>query len=141
VIIYFDTSALVPLLIDEPTSEVCGELWDGADNVACTRLGYIEAVAAIAMAERIGRISEADATAGRGVLDELWPAFDVIELSGELMSDAARLAFLHGLRGYDATHCAAAIAANDVELVAASGDKRLLAAWQAEGVSVCDTSV
>ncbi|MBB2891676.1 PIN domain-containing protein [Flexivirga oryzae] len=140
-IIYFDTSALVPLLIDEPTSEVCGELWDGADNVACTRLGYIEAVAAVAMAERIGRISEADATAGRGVLDELWPAFDVIELSGELMSEAARLAILHGLRGYDATHCAAAIAVNDVELVAASGDKRLLAAWRAEGVSVCDTSV
>ncbi len=138
-IVYIDTSALVPLLIDEPTSNACGELWDGADNVTCTRLAYIEAVAAVAMAERMGRISATKARDGRGVLDELWPVVDVIELDQELMSEAARLAVLHGLRGYDATHCAAAVAASDVELVAASGDTRLLAAWRAEGIAVRDT--
>lgn len=138
-IVYVDTSALVPLLIDEPTSAACGELWDSADRVTCTRLAYIEAVAAVALAERMDRISATEARAGLAVLDELWPVVDVIELDQELMSEAARLAVLHGLRGYDATHCAAAIAANDLELVAASGDTRLLAAWRAEGVAVRDT--
>jgi predicted nucleic acid-binding protein len=138
VIVYVDTSALVPLLIDEPTSAACGELWDGADKVTCTRLGYVEAVAAVALAERMGRIASAEAIDGRAILEELWTAVDVIELDNELMSAAAGLSVRHGLRGYDAVHCAAAVAANDDELVAASGDKRLIAAWRTEGVAIRD---
>jgi predicted nucleic acid-binding protein len=140
VIIYVDTSALVPLLINEPTSEACGELWDSADSITVTRLAYIEAVAALAMAQGMGRISMEEATDGRSVLDDLWPVVDVIELDRELMFEAARLAVVHGLRGYDATHCAAAVAVNDAEFVAASGDARLLTAWRAEGVAVRDTN-
>lgn len=140
-IIYVDTSALVPLLIAEPTSEACGELWDGADEITATRLAYIEAVAALALAGRLGRISEEQGMQGRSVLDDLWSVVDVIELDQGLMSEAARLAVVHGLRGYDATHCAAAVAANDAEFIAASGDTRLLAAWRAEGVVVRDTNV
>jgi len=140
VIIYVDTSALVPLLINEPTSEACGELWDSADSITVTRLAYIEAVAALAMAQGMGRISVEEATEGRSILDDLWPVVDVIELDRELMFEAARLAVVHGLRGYEATHCAAAVAVNDAEFVAASGDARLLTAWRAEGVAVRDTN-
>ena len=139
-IIYVDTSALVRLLINEPTSEACGELWDSADSITVTRLAYIEAVAALAMAQGMGRISMEEATDGRSVLDDLWPVVDVIELDRELMFEAARLAVVHGLRGYEATHCAAAVAVNDAEFVAASGDARLLTAWRAEGVAVRDTN-
>jgi predicted nucleic acid-binding protein len=140
VILYVDTSALGPLLVDEPTSADCGELWDGADSVTSTRLAYIEAVAALSQAGRMGRIAAQTVRGARSVLDDLWPVVDVIELDQALMADAADLAVGHGLRGYDATHCAAAIAANDPELVAASGDARLLAAWRAEGVAVRDTA-
>lgn len=56
------------------------------------------------------------------------------------MSTAADLAVTHGLRGYDAAHCAAALAVDDAELVAAAGDGTLLSAWRAEGVTVCDTN-
>ncbi len=137
-IVYLDTSALVPLLIAEPTSPACGELWDAADSIVSTRLAYIEAVAAMAMAERMGRISATEVGDGSAVLDELWQMVDVIELDRTLMSEAARLAVRHGLRGYDATHCAAAIEVNDVELVAASGDQRLIAAWRDDGLAVRD---
>jgi predicted nucleic acid-binding protein len=140
VIIYVDTSALVPLLINEPTSEACGELWDSADSITVTRLACIEAIAALAMAQGMGRISVEEATEGRSILDNLWPVVDVIELDRELMFGAARLAVVHGLRGYEATHCAAAVAVNDAEFVAASGDARLLTAWRAEGVAVRDTN-
>jgi predicted nucleic acid-binding protein len=140
VIIFIDTSALVPLLIDEPTSDACGELWDGAGSVTATRLAYIEAAAALALAERMGRLSAREARDGRSVLDDLWPVVDVIELDQDLTSEASRLAVFHSPRGYDATHCAAAVAANDAELVAASGDTRLLAAWRTEGIAVRDTN-
>lgn len=139
-ILYIDTSALVPLLVDEPTSDDCGELWDSADDVTSTRLAYIEAVAALAQAERMGRITASQVRAGRSVLDDLWSVVEVIELDQALMGAAAGLSVTHGLRGYDATHCAAAIAVNDAGLVAASVDTRLLAAWRAEGVAVRDTN-
>lgn len=139
-IVYVDTSALMPLLIDEPSSQVCGEIWDAADKVVCTRLGYVEAVAATAMAERVGRITTGEGLGARSTLDRLWSELEVIELGDWLMVKAARLAVRHGLRGYDATHCAAALTVSDGELVAASGDQRLLTAWRAEGVAVRDTS-
>ncbi|MDO5699342.1 MAG: type II toxin-antitoxin system VapC family toxin [Dermatophilus congolensis] len=134
-ILYVDTSALVPLLIEEESSASCGELWDSADTVTTTRLAYVEAVAAVAQAARLGRISLDEAAEAREVLEELWSAIDIIELDRVLMMSAAGLAVSHGLRGYDATHCAAAIAINDAELVAATGGRQLLAAWRAEGVA------
>lgn len=134
-ILYVDASALVPLLIDEPSSADCGELWDSADTVTTTRLAYVEAMAALAQGLRLGRISAEGVTGGREVLDDLWSAVNVIEIDGELMRSAADLALTHGLRGYDATHCAAAIAVANDEFVAASGDRRLLDAWRVEGVA------
>lgn len=137
-ILYLDTSAVVPLVILEPTSSICGELWDAADSVACTRLLYVEAVAAVAQAERLGRISARQRRQGLHILDDLWECVDIVELDHALMGAAASMALTHGLRGYDAAHCAAAAAVSDRELVAASGDTRLLAAWRAEGLAVVD---
>jgi predicted nucleic acid-binding protein len=138
-ILYVDTSALVPLLIVEPTSDVCGALWDAADDVTATRLVYVETMAALGQALRMGRLSPRQLPAARGVLDELWSVVEVIEVTETLMKNAADLALSHGLRGYDAVHCAAAIAVNDAELVATSGDVRLMAAWSSEGVTVRST--
>ena len=138
-ILYVDTSALVPLLIEEPTSAACGELWDAADSVVVTRLAYVETTAALAMAGRMARISEAQASEARSLLDDLWVVTHVIELGPSLMEAAARSAVVHGLKGYDAVHCAAGVSVNDVDLVAASGDQQLIAAWRAEGLAVRDT--
>ena len=139
-IVYLDTSALVPLLVEEPASDACAELWDAADSIATTRLAYIETAAALAMAVRMGRIDLDAAGQAREVLAQLWPVVDVIEIEERVMVSAADLAARYGLRGYDATHCAAAIAIEDSELVAASGDRHLLAAWRTEGLAVRDTT-
>ncbi|MGI8524235.1 MAG: type II toxin-antitoxin system VapC family toxin [Nocardioides sp.] len=139
-ILYVDTSALVPLVVHEASSGACGELWDAAERVTTTRLAYIEAAAAFALAQRLGRISPGDAEAARESLQELWTVFDVVEIDEPLMASAARLARTHALRGYDATHCAAAVALNDDQVVAATGDLRLLAAWRAEELAVRDTN-
>jgi predicted nucleic acid-binding protein len=38
VIAYFDTSAIVPLIIEEATSPTCRRLWNDATRVASSRL-------------------------------------------------------------------------------------------------------
>ena len=139
-ILYVDTSALVPLVINEASSDACGELWDAAEHVTTTRLAYIEATAALAMAQRLGRISTDEAEEGTESLRDLWAVIDTIEIDDSLMLSATRRAHDHALRGYDAAHCAAAAALNDEQVVAASGDKRLLEAWRTEGLAVRDTN-
>jgi hypothetical protein len=44
------------------------------------------------------------------------------------------------VRGYDAVHCAAAEQLSDEQVVAASGDRRLLDVWAALGVATFDTN-
>jgi uncharacterized protein len=140
VIVYLDTSAFVPLLVEEPNSAACGEAWDSADRLTSTRLTYVEAVVAIGQAERTGRISGSVRSDAIALLDDLWTAVDVIELDEQLMTAAAAVAVARGLRGYDATHCAAAALVHDDDLVAVSGDTRLLTAWRAEGLATWDTN-
>ena len=52
-IAYFDTFALVPLVINEPASATFGRLWNEAASVISTRLIRPEARAALALAQRI----------------------------------------------------------------------------------------
>lgn len=139
-ILYLDTSAFVPLLVTEPTSERCGMLWDHADRLVTVRLTFVEAAAAIAMAERIERLTAEQADMARQNLAQLWPQIDVIELDEQLSIAAAQAARAHGLRGYDAVHCAAATTLLDETLVAAAGDTRLISAWGASGLAVADTN-
>lgn len=139
-IVYFDTSAFVPLLIDEAATKACTELWYSADTVLSTRLLYVEASSALARARRAGRLS-ADAHADAiGLCDELWRTMAVSELDEPLMVRAGEFANEYGLRGYDSVHCAAAAMAGDQQLVAASGDTRLLAAWRSLGLATVRTT-
>jgi predicted nucleic acid-binding protein len=57
-IVYFDTSAIVPIVIEEPSSMVASRLWDEADRVVSSRLVYAEGRAALAMARRLDRLDE-----------------------------------------------------------------------------------
>lgn len=51
-IVYFDTSALVKLLIAEPGSGTAEQVWRAADARVCCTVGYTEGAAAIARAWR-----------------------------------------------------------------------------------------
>jgi len=121
VIAYFDTSALVPLMINEP-------------------LIYPEARAALAQAERMGRLTSADLAEAVEDLDSITRQIDYVEITAHLAESAGDLAQTHGLRGYDAVHLASAALANDDELVMVSGDSKLGAAAQSIGISVAFTA-
>lgn len=140
-ICYFDTSAFVPLLVAEPGSPKCERLWTVADAVVSSLLLYAETAAALAQAERLERIDGTTYRACMRRLDALWDEVNVISVGEALVKRAGLLARVHGLRAYDAVHCAAAERVKDEELVVASGDHLVLAACEAMGLAVSDTSV
>ena len=137
---YLDTSALVPLLVAEPSSAMCRRLWDDAEVIVSCRLLYVEAAAALAQALRMGRLTAKQHRNALTILDTLWGQIDVVEVDEPLVSRAATIAYELGLRGYDAVHCAAAEQLDDDNVVGASGDRRLLDAWTALGVDTFDTN-
>ena len=51
-LVYFDSSALVKLVIGEAGTELAVELWDGCDAALASRLAYPEVRAALAAAVR-----------------------------------------------------------------------------------------
>jgi predicted nucleic acid-binding protein len=138
VIGYLDTSALVPMLISEATSQACREFWNTADAVTSTRLLYVEAVAALARAKRNGRFEDDEHRRAIEVLDRLVVEIEMIEVDQRLIRVAADLAQRFALRGSDAVHCAATALLDVPDLVAASGDRQLLAAWRQLGVASYD---
>ena len=138
-IVYFDTSAFVPLLVTEPGTPLARELWDSADDVVSTRLLYVEAAAALARAQRMERITDRNRRAALDSLDDLWRDFRVIEVDETMTRRAAELADRHALRGYDAVHCASAERIDAPDLVVASGDKDVLTACTELGLATALT--
>lgn len=135
-IAYFDTSAIVPLVINEPTTAVCNRIWTESTRVVSVRLLYPEARAALARAERMGRLTRAQLTTAVAELDLIIDEVDMIEVTAVLAQAAGELAQRYGLRGYDAVHLAAALAVADEDLVLVTGDADLAAAARAIGIAV-----
>lgn len=139
-IVYFDTSAVIPLMVEQPGSTRAAQLWDLADHVVAVRLLHVEARAALAQAHRLGRLSAHQFHRVDEQLDDLWAQFDVLEIGEELVRRAGDLAVAHGLRGYDAVHLAGAERVADADTVLASGDEALCAAAQSMGIAISPTS-
>lgn len=135
-IAYFDTSAVVPLIINEPSTERCNRLWNESSRVMSVRLLYPEARAALAKAQRTGRITRAQLVSAVDELDSIMAEVDHIEVTATLATVAGGLAQEHGLRGDDAVHLAAVNAVADGDLVLVTGDADLAAAAIALGVPV-----
>ena len=135
---YVDTSVFVPLLAAEPTSPACAEFWRTADAVVSCRIVYAETAAALAGVERSGRLTGAAHRRARTNMDALYAEFEIVDVDDVLVRRAADLAHRLRLRGSDAVHCAAAALVDAPDLVAASGDRRLLTAWRELGVATYD---
>jgi uncharacterized protein len=133
--VYFDTSAVVPLLVDEPGSELARRLWMEANRLTSAIVMPVEARAALARARRIGRLGHEDVSALVPALDELCAQVDRIVIDDALVCRAGTLADVHDLRGYDAIHLAACERVVEDETVLVTGDRELAVAAEALGVS------
>jgi uncharacterized protein len=136
VIAYFDTSAIIRVLISEPGSDRARSLWERADRVASVRLVYPEGRAALARARHLGRLTSRQLRDAVRRLDARLDELDVIELDEDLAHRAGELAEEHGLRGYDAVHLAAAALLRSPDLIVVAGDIALLDAAQQHDLAV-----
>jgi len=136
---FWDSSAIVPLIVPETTSRALRELYD-ADPVMVAWWGTeIECTSALARRQRLGHLSDdvvADGLARLGILRLAWHE---VEPSEEVRESAKRLLRVHDLRTADALQLAAAFfvaEARPSTLEFVSLDDRLLAAARREGFVV-----
>ncbi len=139
-IVYFDTSALLPLIVSEAGTAVSMRLWDEADDVVSTQLIVVEAAAAVALGNRIRRIADDEHDYVQNQVTRLSSDMILIDVTTPVVERAAKLAIAHGLRGYDSVHLATATLIRARDVVFASGDQRLLRGAAAEGFTTVDTS-
>ena len=135
-ITYVDTSSLLKLVIDEVGSERAELIWDTADVLASAVLVVVEGRAALAAARRGGRLDTRQYRRARRELNALVDTLLIVEVTEELVADAADLAESQALRGYDAVHLAAAIAIEATILT--SADTELCEAAQHCGLHVAN---
>lgn len=136
-----ETSARIPLLIEEPGPERAGRVWDVADHRTTGRLIYTEARAALAQASRLGRLGPAALATAIDALAGLHDQLDLLEDDDPLVRRAGELAQHHALRGYDAIHLAAAERVRHDTTILVAADRDLCATAQALGLAVARTSI
>jgi predicted nucleic acid-binding protein len=137
---YFDTSAIVPLIVEEAGSGEAKRLWRDAARVASARVVYAEGHAALAAAARLGRLPAARLRAAIGELVDRYEELHLVEISDRLVRRAGAIAAEHLLRGYDSIHLAAAeLSRGDDALVFVAGDDNLCAAAERIGLEVVRT--
>jgi predicted nucleic acid-binding protein len=137
-ILYFDTSALVKRYVAETGSADVEALIGEAEAVGTVVVSRVEVAAALAKAARIGALKREAAAKALRLFNDHWETLIRLELGEPLAARAARLAWEHGLRGYDAVQLAAALLWRESlgeTIVMATYDRELWRAARASGLS------
>jgi len=135
-IVYFDSSAFVKLVVEEPGSELAAALWDGCDAPVSSRLAYPEVRAALAAAGRNHRLNIEDQRRAEAAWEEFWAETRVVELIEPLTMHAGELADVYALRGADAVHLASILAIGAADTLFAAWDTRLRSGARAAGLQL-----
>ena len=118
-ITYIDTSTLLKLIVDEEGSDRAALIWSSAESVAAVALIEVEGRSALAAAARAGRLTTDQHSEARTEFEALLGNLHIVEVTRAVIADAAELAEVDGLRGYDAGHLAAALTIGAVVLTSA----------------------
>ena len=111
---YFDTSALIKLYVKETGSLWIKKIYDTfSQTITFTKIGIVEAAAALARRQRLSDISQHDQRLLYiKMLRDANRRFRVFAVSDDVIYEAAALTQRYPLRGYDAVHLAAALEIN-----------------------------
>ncbi|MFM7509205.1 MAG: type II toxin-antitoxin system VapC family toxin [Actinomycetota bacterium] len=140
-VVYFDSSALVKLMVDEVGSDVAATLWNACDAAFSSRLAYPEVRAVLAAAGRNHDLAESDALAAADDWEQFWSSMRPVELTPDVERNAGSLAVTHHLGGADAVHLASALALGTVDLTVAAWDRRLRAGATSVGFAVAPATL
>jgi predicted nucleic acid-binding protein len=131
VIAYLDASALVKRYIVERSSRETIALTSDSDMTATSIVSRAEVAAVFAKAVRVGVVKGEVARDAQRRFAEDWPDLARVSVTEALVERAERLAWEHGLRGYDAVQLASALTWQESvgqEIVLATFDQQL---WEA----------
>ena len=107
-IAYFDTSALLKLVIAERDADQAILLWQEASHVVASRLAWAEAAAALAAARRGRRVSDEGYRTATEGLRSCFERCTMVSIADSLVDRAADLAAGYDLRAADAIQLATA---------------------------------
>ena len=111
--VYVDTSALVKRYVAETDAEAVDAVMNEALRVGTSLITRTEVAAALAKAVRQGRLREVEGRQAHQRFLEEWWDFTRVPVTDTLAARADELIWNHGLRGYDATQLAAALACRE----------------------------
>lgn len=140
-IVYFDSSALVKLVLDEAGSELAAALWNGCDAAMSSRLAYPEVCAALAAAGRSRVLTRSEAASATAEWEVFWASMRPVELTARVERVAGDLTAQHQLSGVDAVHLASALALGVADLTIAVWDKRLHSGAVSVGLAVAPSTL
>jgi len=106
---FWDSSAIVPLILAQPRSAEAREWLDEDGEVVVWWTTPVECASAIARLHRDGQLTATDERAARELLDALQRSWYEIQPGTACVIRALRLLRLHPLRAADALQLAAAI--------------------------------
>jgi len=106
---FWDSSALIPLLVKEPTSARLQDLLRRDPAVAAWWGSLVECAGGLARRQRDGALARSEVRQAQGTLDDLRAGALEIEPTEEVRSRALRLLAVHPLRAGDALQLAAAL--------------------------------
>jgi predicted nucleic acid-binding protein len=136
---YWDTSAIVPLLVGEAMSATVQEAFRADPDVVTWWGTAVECVSALARLEREAAVDAADLRRATERLDALELAWAEVVPSDQVRGLAARLLRVHPLRAGDALQLAAALVAAEghpSSVAMVTLDERLAVAAEREGLKV-----
>ena len=132
---FWDSSALFPLLVEEPRSALVRQLLDDDPEIVAWWGTPVECGSAVARLRRERRIDDVDEDRLHDLLARLRAAWIEILPGEEVRLQAMRLLRVHPLRSLDALQLAAAVvwAGSPARGGLVTFDERLRAAARAEG--------
>ncbi len=136
---FWDSSALVPLLVREPTTDAVLAVFEADPEVIAWWATEVECVSALARLERESSLAAVSVTASLGRLGALARSWQEVQTVAAVRQVAVRLLRMHPLRTADAFQLAAAIVAAEDHpstLPFVTLDDRLAVAAEREGFPV-----
>ncbi len=138
-VIYLDASALVKRYVLEEGTEQVQVLLEQAKVLGTATITRVEIAAAFAKAVRMQILTRQAAGEALQNFNEDWNFFYQLNVTDLVIARAAALAWEKGLRGYDATHLAAALLWQEMltePVVMACFDRKLREAARSSGLAV-----
>ncbi len=136
---FWDSSALVPLIVAEKETDYCLKTLSGDQEMLIWCLSKVEVISALCRMVRDEKFSESDFNKAKKEFNELIQRAYEVKAIEKVRNRALRLLEVHPLRAADACQLASALVATQEDperLSILSFDKRLKSAAAKEGFDV-----